>query len=150
MAVKPQIKANQLAKDLGLKSKEIVDIMAEKGIELKTQKSLEAHEFNVLFDALTSSHQIEGIDDYIDGITYIESKKKKPEAKAEAKAARKAEKEAAKEAAEQPQEVPAKEPAEEETTAETPVEETPAEETAVEETPTEEPEQTEGEVSEDA
>ena len=29
MAVKPQIKANQLAKDLGIKSKEIVDIMAE-------------------------------------------------------------------------------------------------------------------------
>ena len=27
MAVKPQIKANQLAKDLGIKSKEIVDIM---------------------------------------------------------------------------------------------------------------------------
>ena len=68
MAVKPQIKANQLAKDLGLKSKDIVDIMAGKGIELKTQKSLEPHEFDVLFDAITSAHQIEGIDDYIDGV----------------------------------------------------------------------------------
>ena len=77
MAVKPQIKANQLAKDLGLKSKDIVDIMAEKGIELKTQKSLEAHEFNVLFNALTSAHQIEGIDDYIDGVTFIPSKLEK-------------------------------------------------------------------------
>ena len=81
MAVKPQIKANQLAKDLGLKSKEIVDIMAEKGIELKTQKSLEAHEFNVLFDALTAAHQIEGIDDYIDGVTFIPSKLEKKEKK---------------------------------------------------------------------
>ena len=79
MAVKPQIKANQLAKDLGLKSKDIVDIMAEKGIELKTQKSLEPHEFNVLFDAITAANQIEGIDDYLDGVTYIPSKLEKKE-----------------------------------------------------------------------
>ena len=86
MAVKPQIKANQLAKDLGIKSKEIVDIMAEKGIELKAQKSLEPHEFNVLFDALTSAYQIDGIDDYIDGVTTIPSKlEKKPEVEAVAK-----------------------------------------------------------------
>jgi len=78
MAVKPQIKANQLAKDLGLKSKDIVDIMSGKGIELKAQKSLEPHEFNVLFDALTAAHQIEGIDDYIDGVTFIPSKLEKP------------------------------------------------------------------------
>ncbi|MBQ8409836.1 MAG: translation initiation factor IF-2 [Clostridia bacterium] len=84
MAVKPQIKANQLAKDLNLKSKDIVDIMAEKGIELKTQKSLEPHEFNVLFDALTSAHQIEGIDDYIDGVTFIPSKLEKAEKQPEA------------------------------------------------------------------
>ena len=78
MAVKPQIKANQLAKDLGLKSKDIVDIMSGKGIELKAQKSLEPHEFNVLFDALTAAYQIEGIDDYIDGVTFIPSKLEKP------------------------------------------------------------------------
>ena len=82
MAGKTQIKANQFAKDLNLKSKEIVDIMAEKGIELKTQKALEPHEFNVLFDALTAAHQIEGIDDYIDGLTFIPSKLEKKEAPA--------------------------------------------------------------------
>jgi len=86
MAVKPQIKANQLAKDLNLKSKEITDIMAGKGIELKTQKALEPHEFDVLFDALTSAHQIEGIDDYIDGVTFIPSKLEKVEKKSPAKA----------------------------------------------------------------
>ncbi len=81
MAVKPQIKANQLAKDLNIKSKEIVDIMAKKGMELKAQKALEPHEFNVLFDAITSEYQVEGIDDYIDGITFIPSRlEKKPEA----------------------------------------------------------------------
>jgi len=81
MAVKPQIKANQLAKDLNIKSKEIIDVMAKKGIELKAQKALEPHEFNVLFDAITAEYQVEEIYDYIDGITYIPSKlEKKPEA----------------------------------------------------------------------
>ncbi len=80
MAVKPQIKANQLAKDLNIKSKDIIDIMAKKGMELKAQKALEPHEFNVLFDAITAEYQVEGIDDYIDGITFIPSKlEKKPE-----------------------------------------------------------------------
>ena len=74
MAVKPQYKANQLAKDLGVKSKEIVDVMAKKGIELKAQKALEPHEFNVLFDAITAEYQVEEIYDYIDGITYIPSR----------------------------------------------------------------------------
>ena len=78
MAVKPQYKANQLAKDLGIKSKEIVDVMAKKGLELKAQKALEPHEFNVLFDAITSEYQVEEIYDYIDGITYIPSKLEKP------------------------------------------------------------------------
>ncbi len=83
---KPQFKANQLAKDLELKSKEIVDIMSEKGIELKAQKTLEPREFDILFDALTSKYQVECIDDYIDGITYIPSKLVKEEPKAEVKA----------------------------------------------------------------
>ncbi len=106
MAVKPQIKANQLAKDLGIKSKEIVDVMASKGIELKVQKSLEPHEFDVLFDALTSAHQIEGIDDYIDGVTYIPSKiEKKAEAVAEAKPEAKAEEKSASSEKEEPKTV---------------------------------------------
>ncbi len=88
---KPQFKANQLAKDLELKSKEIVDIMSEKGIEVKAQKALEPREFDILFDALTSKYQVECIDDYIDGITYIPSRLVKEEPKEEPKAAPKAE-----------------------------------------------------------
>ena len=80
---KPQFKANQLAKDLEIKSKEIIDIMSEKGIEIKAQKTLEPREFDILFDALTSKYQVDGIYDYIDGITYIPSKLVK-EAPAEA------------------------------------------------------------------
>ena len=76
MAVKPQIKASQLAKDLELKTKEITDIMSDKGMEVKSSKSLEPHEFDIIFNIITSKHQIEGIDDYIDGITFIPSKLK--------------------------------------------------------------------------
>ena len=90
MAVTPQIKANQLIKDLNIKSKEMSDIMSEKGLEFKAQKALEPIEFEAFFDAITSKHQIEGIDDYIDGVTFIPSKLEKavkkpaPEKKAEA------------------------------------------------------------------
>ncbi len=81
MAVTPQIKANQLIKDLNIKSKDMSDIMAEKGLEFKSQKALEPLEFEIFFDAITSKHQIEGIDDYIDGITFIPSKLEKVEKK---------------------------------------------------------------------
>ena len=84
MAVTPQIKANQLAKDLNIKSKDMMDIMAEKGLEIKSQKALEPHEFEVFFDAITLKHQIERIDDYIDGITFIPSKLEKTEKKSAA------------------------------------------------------------------
>ncbi len=79
MAVTPQIKTNQLAKDLEMKSKDIVDMMSEAGITIKAQKALEPDEFGMLFNTLTSKYQVEGIDDYIDGVTFIPSKKvKKP------------------------------------------------------------------------
>ena len=77
MAVNPQFKITQIAKDLGKKSKEIVDILTQKGIEVKnTQKNLEAGEFDLLFEVLTKENQISEIENYIDGITYIPSKKK--------------------------------------------------------------------------
>ena len=75
MAVNPQFKINQIAKDLGKKSKDIVDLLAGKGFDIKnTQKSLEAVEFDVLFDTLTKENQIVEIENYLDGITYIPSK----------------------------------------------------------------------------
>ena len=93
MAVNPQFKITQIAKDLGKKSKEIVDILTQKGIEVKnTQKNLEAKEFDLLFEALTGANQIKEIENYIDGITYIPAKEKKEsepkaeESHAEAKA----------------------------------------------------------------
>ncbi len=71
-----QFKVNQLAKDLGLKGKEITDLLGGKGFDVKSQASLEAVEFGVLLDSLTKANQIDNIDNYIDGVTYIPSKKK--------------------------------------------------------------------------
>ena len=74
MASNPQFKVNQLAKDLGIKSKDIVDIFAEKGVTVKTQAALEGREFDILMETLTKQNQIKDIDSYIFGDTYIPSK----------------------------------------------------------------------------
>ena len=86
MALTQNFKVNQLAKDLGIKTKDVMELLAEHGVQAKTQSALEPDEFGMLFNLLTKANQIEGIDDYIDGITYIPSTKKeeaKPEPKAE-------------------------------------------------------------------
>ncbi len=79
-----QFKITKLAKDLGLKSKDLVDILAKNGIEAKTtQKALEPNEFDILFDELTRANQISDIGDYLNGVSYIPSKIKKEVPKAE-------------------------------------------------------------------
>ncbi len=84
MAINQQFKLNKLAKDLGLKSKELVEILNQNGIEAKTtQKALEPAEFDVLFNSLTLANQITNIGDYLDGVTYIPSKVKKAPKKEE-------------------------------------------------------------------
>ncbi len=69
-----------------MKSKDMVSVLEEKGVSPKTQKPLEPAEFDLLFDTLTKNNQITNIEDYLDGVTYIPSKKKAAEApKAEEK-----------------------------------------------------------------
>ena len=70
------LKVNQLAKDLNMKSKDVLAVLEGKGISAKTQKPMEPEEFDLLFDALTKSNQITNIEDYLDGVTYIPSAKK--------------------------------------------------------------------------
>ena len=82
------LKVNQFSKDLAMKSKDIAELLAKEGIEYKTQRALDSNEFAILFDKLTRDNQINGIEDYLDGITYIPSKKTeghKSAAKAEEK-----------------------------------------------------------------
>ena len=79
----PQFKINQMAKDMGLKSKEMTDILTEKGQEnVRSQRALTEQEFNILMQTLTEKHQVEDIAGYMDGQTCIPSVKA-----AEAKAA---------------------------------------------------------------
>ncbi|MBR6708838.1 MAG: hypothetical protein IKL84_04080, partial [Clostridia bacterium] len=86
MAQNTQFRVNQIAKDLNIKSKAIIDLLAEKKIEVKTQTTLEGQDFNIFMDALTRQNQIEGIDDYLSGKTKIASRTaKKEEPKAEPK-----------------------------------------------------------------
>ncbi|MBQ8433007.1 MAG: translation initiation factor IF-2 [Clostridia bacterium] len=82
--INQQFKITKLAKDLGLKSKELVEVLNQNGIEAKTtQKALEPVEFDILFEALTKAHQITNIGNYLDGVTYIPSKVKKAAPKKE-------------------------------------------------------------------
>ena len=117
MAQIAQYKVNQFAKDLNLKSKDIVDILEAKNISVKSQATLDAAQFNVLFEALTSSNQIVGIEDYIDGITQIPSVKKAPETKAPEKAETQTKAEEVSTAKEEKQAPAAKESVSEEKTA---------------------------------
>ena len=108
MAFNPQFKINQMAKDMGLKSKELTDLLSDKGIgDVKSQKTLTEQEFNVLFQSLTEANQVDNIYDYMDGKTCIPSKiaaakaaEKAAREKAEREAREAAEREAARVAAE--------------------------------------------------
>ncbi|MBR6727959.1 MAG: translation initiation factor IF-2 [Clostridia bacterium] len=105
------IKITQLAKDLGIKSKDIAELMTNKGLECKTtQKALTPHEFDVVFEALTRGKQITGIDDYLFGDTYIPTKA--PEKKEEPAPAPVEAKEESKEVAPKTEKAPAKKKAE--------------------------------------
>ena len=108
---KTQFKLNKLAKDLGLKGKDLIDILSKHGKEATAQKSLDSSEFDILFDTLTRENQIDDVGAYLDGKTYIPSKKKpekaeKPAEEAEKKVVAEAEKKAP--AAEKPEVAPVK------------------------------------------
>ena len=56
-------KVNQLAKDLGMKNKEILTKMESSGVSVKSyMATLEPDEFNVFFDELTRENQIKDLD----------------------------------------------------------------------------------------
>ncbi len=97
-------KISQLAKDLGVKPKELQGTLEELGVSGKsTSATLEGDEINLFFEAMTQKAKIKDIDGYIKGKTSIqlplspEAKAKAEEeakAKAEAEAKAKAEAEA--------------------------------------------------------
>ncbi len=67
-----EIKLSKLAGDLGMKNRELIDVLANCGYPGKTNTSnLNEDEYNVVMATLTLSHQIEGINDYAAGKTHI-------------------------------------------------------------------------------
>ena len=93
---------SQLAKDLGLKTKELTEKLNELGVSTKnTSASLEPDEVNLLFESLSKDSEIKDIDGYLHGKTVItlpespeESATRLKQEKAEAEAKAKAEAEA--------------------------------------------------------
>ena len=83
MAVSSQYKVNTLAKDLALKTKDIIDLFAGSGSEVKTQTSLDPKQLDLMWEKLTLANQITNIEDYIDGVTGIPSIRVKAEPKKE-------------------------------------------------------------------
>ena len=82
------LKLNQFAKDMNMKTKDVSSILEGKGIPVKSQKVLDPSEFDVLFEALTKENQITNICAYLDGTTYIPSKKEEAKKPAEEKTAK--------------------------------------------------------------
>ena len=77
MAQAPMSRINQLAKDLDMKSKDLITLLEDNKISgKKTSTVLEKEEFNLFFDALTKKNQISDIDGYVHGKTSIPSVKK--------------------------------------------------------------------------
>ena len=85
----------QLAKDLGLKPKELVGRLEEVGVSVKSNSAtLEADEVNLLFEQLSGSARIRDIDGYLAGKTSI-TVPENPEIRAAREAKEQAEREAA-------------------------------------------------------
>ncbi len=78
---KNQTKISALAKDLGIKSKELTDVLAANGIEGKSSSaSLDPEEFNLIMSTLTERAQVDNIGDYLDGKAKIITEAPKKEA----------------------------------------------------------------------
>ena len=98
MAQNQQYRISKLAKELGIKGKDVTDILAANGIEGKTSSAtLDPDEFGLVMDVLSKNNQISNIDPYLDGEVVIVTKGQKSaaeKAKADAEAAEKAKAEA--------------------------------------------------------
>ncbi len=76
-------KIAQLAKDLALSGKDILDVLKDLGIDKKTGSSVEGVELEILFNKLTESYQLENLDEYVSGTAKIIMPKPKEEKKPE-------------------------------------------------------------------
>ena len=74
---------NRLAKDLNIKSKDILDMLSEAGLDGKTHMAvLEPAEFNLFMQTVTANNQISNLDEYVKGEAVIPRKTPKKKAAA--------------------------------------------------------------------
>ena len=71
------VKISQLAKDLEIKSKDLIAIFSELGMTKQTGGTLECDEVSFALQMLMSRYEVENINDYIDG-TYKVKQSAKP------------------------------------------------------------------------
>ncbi len=80
-------KISSMAKDLNMKSKELIDLFAANGMEDRKHSSvITPEEFNIIMNVITEKKQVENFDDYMNGVAKIFTEAS-PEEKAEEKAA---------------------------------------------------------------
>ena len=79
-------KVNEVAKDFGKSSKDVLEILSPLGEGYKTQSSLKIDELNLVFDVLTQKNQVESFDAYFKSGDEAKAKRE-AEAKAKADAA---------------------------------------------------------------
>lgn len=79
MVFTPNTRISAMAKDFGVKSKVITDILLKNGITGKTHTSiLEPDEFSLVFEALTREHQVTNLTQYLAGEADIERDEPEP------------------------------------------------------------------------
>ena len=67
-------KVSQMAKDFGMKTKEVCTVIEESGISGKASSAtMEPEEFNRFFDFITAENQIKNMDGYLNGQTVIKT-----------------------------------------------------------------------------
>ncbi len=134
---KSQTKISALAKDLGLKNKDVLDVLAQSGIEGKSHSAtLAADEWELIMTTLTEKAQVDNIGEYLDGKAKIViDTPKAEEPKKEAPKAEEPKKEAPKAEAPKKEAPKAEEPKKEAPKAEAPKKEAPKAEESKKEAP---------------
>ena len=69
------LKISNLAKDFGIKSKDIVDLLARNGYPNRSvSATISIDEFEAIMNSMTAANQITDMNAYLDGRTYIRKK----------------------------------------------------------------------------
>ncbi|MBO4413218.1 MAG: translation initiation factor IF-2 [Clostridia bacterium] len=75
-------KVNTLAKDLSIKSKDLIELCEKLGLAgKKTSSAIENDEYSLIINRITFGNQLNNFDDYLNGIARIFKEEEKPEAK---------------------------------------------------------------------